>query len=654
KMIAPLRKKFDYILANPPTTTLNFSQSGHGQQGWSWCDSLFMAPPAWVRLYAATGNQGYLDFAVKNWWRTTGYLYDKKENLFFRDSTYFDKREPNGEKVFWSRGNGWVLAGLVRTLQYLPMNDPQRPRFVRLFRQMAEKILTLQQPDGLWPAALLDAKDYPAKETSGSALFTYALAWGVNQGLLDRTKFEPAVRKAWAALIGCVAADGKLTNVQPIGANPKHFDPDSTAPFGVGAFLLAGSEVYRMAVLKNAAPVAVKVTNPSGFRRDCETVEVRGAALPGLDKSWAVMDGISSRILDSQSYSPEPGRAPDRLLFQVDLAPHETRTYDVLDAAALAAVPRPIVKTYARYVPERYDDFAWESDRIEHRLFGQGVIKAEGLISSGVDVWIKRRHQLIINEMYRSGDYYNTNASAVAQDDYKVGQTRGCGGLGIWKDGKLYVSGNWRNWKLITSGPVRSEFEVTYDAWDVAGRKVSETKRVSIDAGSNMNRMESIFSSSDKSPLRIGVGLAERPGDNVTVRDGSSLIDSWRSSTAKGLVVRDENEGWMAYWQPRDFDKGTIGVAVVLPKGSVEAFTTDKPNLPASAFLAPTNTIQEGQVAVRNLLAVAPARVGRPFVYYIGAGWDQSGDFPNAKSWVDYVRRFAERRDHPLKVRIGN
>ena len=165
-----------------------------------------------------------MNFAVTNWWRTTDFLYDTNEHLFFRDSTYFSKKEANGEKVFWGRGNGWVMAGLMRMLQYLPMNHPDRPRFEQLFKDMADKILTCQQPDGLWRASLLDPASYPLKETSGSGFFTYALAWGVNQGLLDRAKFEPAVRKAWTALVGCVDADGKLTNVQPVGADPKNFD----------------------------------------------------------------------------------------------------------------------------------------------------------------------------------------------------------------------------------------------------------------------------------------------------------------------------------------------------------------------------------------------------------------------------------------------
>src|ERR1039458_2491244 len=279
KMIAPLREKFDAILTKPSAvTSLAFDKAGNpnARENWSWCDSLFMGPSAWVRLYAATGDEKYLNFAVKEWWRTTDYLYDKDEHLFFRDSTYFKKTEANGKKVFWGRGNGWVMGGLVRTLQYLPMNSvaatpssqssgngdgasPPRARFEQLFKDMSAKILTCQQPDGLWRASLLDPDSYPLKETSGSGFFAYALAWGVNQGLLDRAQFEPVVRKAWTALVGCVDADGKLTHVQPIGADPKKFAEDDTEVYGVGAFLLAGSEVYRLALLQ--IPIAVGDTN---------------------------------------------------------------------------------------------------------------------------------------------------------------------------------------------------------------------------------------------------------------------------------------------------------------------------------------------------------------------------------------------------------
>ncbi len=664
KLIAPLRASFDSILANPSDApSLDFKlPKAKSQELWSWCDSLFMAPPAWVRLYAATGEEKYLNFAVNEWWRTTGYLYDTNEHLYFRDSTYFKKTEANGKKVFWGRGNGWVMGGLVRTLQYLPMNHPERSRFEQLFKEMSAKILTCQQPDGLWRASLLDPDSYPLKETSGSSFYTYALAWGVNQGLLDRATFEPAVRKAWAALVSCVAADGKLTHVQPIGADPKKFAEDSTEVYGTGAFLLAGSEVYRLAVLEKAKQIVIKISNPAAFWRECETVELDVNLNPpevnptnglpaGIDGLFlmsgshvAVMDGVSSRIVDSQIVSSHHdwGKASmdlaDKLLFQVDLAPGETRTFYVLDSAALAAIPPPIVKTFARYVPERFDDFAWESDRIAHRIYGQALIAKEGTISSGADVWIKKDRGLIVDEMYRTKHYHEDNGSFM--DDYRVGKSRGCGGLGIWDGKKLFVSSNWQKWKLITSGPIRSEFELTYDAWDVGnGRKVSEVKRFSIDAGSWLTKVTSTISSDDKSPLTIGVGLAERACPTNRTE----------------AITQDLAAGCMTYWQPEDQPKGTTAVAILLPRNSVTAFTNDNPAMPDNVkHAAVPQPTHEGYPPIRTQLAVTQMKVDKPFTYYFGACWDRSGDFTNSLQWAAYVKRFAERRDAPLSVTVGN
>ena len=245
-MIAPSLERFDYILQHPAPGGMEFVGENRNTQ-WSWCDSLFMGPPAWVRLWKATGRAEYLDFAVTHWWTTSDYLYDRDEHLFFRDSTYFKKREANGKKVFWSRGNGWVIGGLVRVLQELPPGDPVRARFEAQFKEMAAKLITLQQPDGFWRSSLLDPEHYPEKEESGTGFYCYGLAWGINNGLLDRATYLPHVMSAWSALTSCVEPDGRLIHVQPIGADPKKFDPNRTEPFGVGCFLLAGSEVYALA-----------------------------------------------------------------------------------------------------------------------------------------------------------------------------------------------------------------------------------------------------------------------------------------------------------------------------------------------------------------------------------------------------------------------
>lgn len=248
KMIAPTQERLDYILAHPKDDNLSFDGKKNPDHldRWSWCDALFMAPPVWVQMWKATNKAAYLDFAVTKWWVTSDYLYDKEEHLFYRDSTMFGKTEKNGRKIFWSRGNGWVMAGLARVLEILPADHPSRPRFEQQFRELAEKVLSCQQSDGFWRSSLLDPDSYKMQETSGTGFYCYAFAWGINHGLLDRARYEPAARRAWAALAGCVTPEGKLTHVQPVGFTPVTFDAQHTEPFGVGAFLLAGGEISRL------------------------------------------------------------------------------------------------------------------------------------------------------------------------------------------------------------------------------------------------------------------------------------------------------------------------------------------------------------------------------------------------------------------------
>ena len=213
----------------------------------AWCDALFMGPPAMAAVSAATGDRKYLDLADRLWWKTTDYLYDRDERLYFRDSRYFEQREKNGKKVFWSRGNGWVIAGLARLLQDMPADYPDRGRYITLFKDMAEKVRAVQGGDGYWRSSLLDAESRPNPETSGTGFFTYSLAWGINNGLLDRATYEPNVKKGWEAMVRAVHPDGMLGWVQQIGAEPGSATFDSTEVYGVGALLLAGSEVQQLA-----------------------------------------------------------------------------------------------------------------------------------------------------------------------------------------------------------------------------------------------------------------------------------------------------------------------------------------------------------------------------------------------------------------------
>ncbi|RZK38887.1 MAG: glycoside hydrolase family 88 protein [Pedobacter sp.] len=244
KMIAPFILLADSIVAAPHDEPLNWRNNIQKRE-WAWCDALFMAPPSLAYLSTATGDQKYLNMASKLWWKTTDFLYDPSEQLYFRDESYFDKKEKNGAKVFWSRGNGWVLGGLVRVLENMPKNHADRGKFIKLYNDMVTRIAKLQQPDGSWHASLLDPASFPVKEMSGTGFFCYAMAWGLNQGILDEKTYLPVVKKSWVALTSAVHEDGKLGYVQPIGASPDKVDANSTEVYGVGAFLLSGVELYK-------------------------------------------------------------------------------------------------------------------------------------------------------------------------------------------------------------------------------------------------------------------------------------------------------------------------------------------------------------------------------------------------------------------------
>ena len=236
QMIDPILSTFNWIMADPRP----------GRVAWHWADALFMAPPVLARLGAITGEQKYFRFLNTMFWDAADYLFDEDQGLYYRDENFFDRRLPNGESVFWSRGNGWVMAGLVRILQYLPDDDPAKARFEKHFKTMAEAVAPLQGADGRWRANLLDPADVPNPETSGTGLFCYALAWGVNAGILERRTYEPVVERAWEGLEAAVHPNGRLGWVQPIGAKPEPATREDTQAYGVGAFLLAGSEVLQM------------------------------------------------------------------------------------------------------------------------------------------------------------------------------------------------------------------------------------------------------------------------------------------------------------------------------------------------------------------------------------------------------------------------
>jgi unsaturated rhamnogalacturonyl hydrolase len=606
RMIAPTLERLDQHLKNAWSESLEWKDKVNERE-WAWCDSLFMEPPTLALATTATGDGRYLELMNKLWWKTTDYLFDKEEKLYFRDSRFFNQREKNGRKIFWSRGNGWVIAGLVRVLQNMPEGYPERPRYLALYKDMAAKLVTLQGQDGYWRASLLDPGSMPNPETSGTAFFTYAFAWGVNQGLLDPATYQPAIHRGWSALVRSVHADGKLGWVQRVGSAPDQTSYDGTEIYGPGALLLAGSELYRMSLLAGAPHATRALENPLAEARFDEVVELPLTA----EESRAVAEGKSQIVavdVHSGAFLPRQLVTSDGLtseLVLVSLLGKEHRGVSLYVVPAGALAPPVRARTFGRFVPERKDDFAWESDRFAFRVYGP-ALAAGGEVTSGIDLWAKRVRYPVIDGWYKRDDYHKDHGEGL--DFYKVGPSRGCGGIGLWKGGKLATSGNFKSWKRTAAGPLRVSFELDYDAWGPDKQKVTETRRVSLDAGSNLSRFE-VNLAGAKGQLPVAVGL-QRLDPKVPAHP-----------VAKA--------GWASTWEPHE-SYGEIGCGVVLPG--------TKPTVVDAAG---------------HTLLIAPRPAGKPFVYYAGGGWSKGLDFANAADWNRYLEDFVRRQGAPIRVSLA-
>lgn len=241
-MIEPAIRWLDTKADNSPAGATVWYLEG----GRRYADSLYGACTL-AMLAKATGDRKYLDSMHAFFWDVHGELFDKDAGLFYRDKRFIGQQTKDGRKVLWSRGNGWVLGGIVRILEYLPEDDPQRPRYVELLKTMSAAIAKRQGADGLWRPNLDDPFDLPMPETSGTGFFCYGLAWGINHGLLDRATYWPVVKNAWAGLVRSVSAEGQVQWGQPVGDRPVVVQQAVTHEYVTGTFLLAGSEMFNLA-----------------------------------------------------------------------------------------------------------------------------------------------------------------------------------------------------------------------------------------------------------------------------------------------------------------------------------------------------------------------------------------------------------------------
>ena len=335
--IAAMRTRMDAILAHPPSNSLVFEGGGQTcRDRWCWADALFMGPQVWLEMSRVTGDAKYAAYAKHEFFATVAELYDPQEHLFYRDSRFFERRDINGAKLFWSRGDGWVFAGIARMLDLIPAGDPDRPRIVAIFREMAVKLKTLQKPDGFWSPSLLGDPDTALPEESGTAFYTYGMAWGVKNGVLDRATYEPVVRKGWAALNRALHPDGRVGYVQPVSDRPDAVDYDDTQFYGVGGFLLAAGAVADLD-LPPVEPLkaVLSVANPSAYDQAAAVLSIPAHAIGADDTAaaggWSVVMG--GRVYAAQ-WNPAQDGEPPRLSFVLPLKAHARATVRVIPQAA--------------------------------------------------------------------------------------------------------------------------------------------------------------------------------------------------------------------------------------------------------------------------------------------------------------------------------
>lgn len=352
-----------------------------------------------------------------------------------------------------------------------------------------------------------------------------------------------------------------------------------------------------------------------------ETIAIPIESLDTLLKKQAdriiVKDLDGNKIIISQLIDVNDDGVMDEILFQSLFAPKQELKFSL--EIAKEKLPQQVSSTtYARLVPERIDDFAWENDLVAFRTYGpeaQRLVdegEKGGTLSSGIDCWLKRVDYPIINKWYKKyvdgGSYHNDDGEGY--DPYHVGISRGCGGTGVWQNDSLFVSKNFTSAKVIDNGPVRTTFELQYAAWDVNGISLRERKRISINAGSQFYNMKVWLSSSAEIPnLTVGVTLHDK----------------------KGVAKIDSLNGWVSYWEP--MDDSMLGTGVVIdPKYASRYIDFRTPKKDLSHLYIITNPAEDH------------------LEYFGGFAWKKSGWFNSAEEWDRCLLNKSKTLASPLEI----
>jgi hypothetical protein len=382
--------------------------------------------------------------------------------------------------------------------------------------------------------------------------------------------------------------------------------------FVARAALAAGTVLVAGAVFSEGPSFRVVARNALDLARAGETLEVPLSALRGLQPDdlarLGVSDAASSRPVLSQPVDNDGDYAFDAIVFQADFSPREEKAF-VLTPGQRQPPRREDFRVYGRFVRERFDDFAWENDRVAHRMYGPALEtwQKEPLTSSTVDVWLKSTPRLVVNDWYMVDDYHRDHGEGA--DFYSAGPSRGCGGSGIWSGSQLFVSRNFRQSRVLANGPLRLVFELTYEAWDAGGRKVSEKKRVTLDAGARLNRFESTYTAEPAGPLQWAAGIKKPAGAQLRV---------------------EREQGWMRMWEAVRDGNGNQGCAVLMDPAQV------------------VDATESGA----NALLVARSPAQGPAVYHAGSAWDRGPDVKTVADWDRYLAEWAQRLRSPIRADV--
>ncbi|HTU67292.1 MAG TPA: DUF4861 family protein [Steroidobacteraceae bacterium] len=381
-----------------------------------------------------------------------------------------------------------------------------------------------------------------------------------------------------------------------------------------------------------AAGATITITHDLDTARRAEVVSIPfteiAAVLPEARMYHLVVRDPKGKVIPSQITNYEHdhrGVKYDDLVFSYDFKAGEKRATFTLDNLAAATPPDPPC-VYARFIPERFDDMAWENDRIAHRTYGATLntpaATFERLRGSGVDVWGKRVTYPIVDRWYQKGhDQFHKDGEGEGLDLYSIGGARGDGGTGIWDGAKLWTSDNFAKATVMSNGPRRAAFTLDYAAFEIAGgASTSSVKRFTVDCGVNFDQVSETFSFAGDKPLTAAVGLTEH-------KKGANDPDP--------ILTRDPDNRWLSLWEENG--DGGLGTAIILGKDvTPTGYAKGEP---------------DSSGKLDHLLMVKVYDKG-PLNYSLGAGWNRSGQFTDRASWEAYVKDAAARIQHPLTIRV--